>query len=241
MSEIGEKRVLHCDTCGVETEHLHRDVLDEGYNAMLKPPMWNCEACYRKKRTMRLVEGPHTVVAGKVVFLTGFMASGKSKVGPLIAHATERSYCDTDDMIVEAAGKSIPEIFETDGESAFRNIEHDCVRRAGEMGDVVIALGGGAVAQDRNWGVIGSAGLCVCIRASVDTIFERVTRKVEERPLLAGLDDAGRRAKIARMLEEREPYYARADLFVTSDEHRSPEETAAEVISLLREREAAGD
>ena len=241
MSESSQPHVLHCDTCGVETEHLHRDVLDEGYNAMLKPPMWNCEACYLKKRTLRLVDGPVAIVPGKVIFLAGFMASGKSKVGPLIAHATDRAYVDTDEMIVEAAVKPIPEIFQTDGESVFRDIEHECVRRAGEMGDAVIALGGGAVMHDRNWSVIKSAGLCVCIRASADTIFERVTRKAEERPLLAGLDDVDRRARIERMLEEREPYYARADLFVTSDESKSPEETAAETIALLREMEPIVD
>ena len=235
MSETGEKRVLHCDTCGVETEHLHRDVLDSGYDAMLKPPMWNCEACYRKKRTMRLAEGPWQVVPSKTVFLAGFMASGKSKVGPLVAHVTDRAYVDTDDLIVETAGKSIPEIFEADGESVFRDLEHACVQRAGEMEDASVALGGGAVTQDRNWDVIGTTGLCVCIRASVDTIFDRVTRKAAERPLLAGLDDEGRRARIAEMLEEREPSYARGDLFVTSDDVKTPEETAVEVISLLRD------
>ncbi len=240
MSETSDKRVLQCDTCGIETEHLHRDVLDEGYNAMLKPPMWNCESCYRKKRAMRFAEGPCQVVSGKPVFLTGFMASGKSKVGPLIAHVSERAYLDTDDMIVETAGKSIPEIFEGDGEAAFRDIEHACVRQAGERADAVIALGGGAATQERNWGIIESSGVSVCIRASVDTIFDRVTRKASERPLLAGLDDAGRRAKIAQMLEEREPYYARADLFVTSDDVRSPEETAAEAIGLLKQKGADG-
>lgn len=49
-----EKRKLYCDTCGKETDQLRRDVLDRDYNALMKPPLWNCEACYQKKRTERL-------------------------------------------------------------------------------------------------------------------------------------------------------------------------------------------
>ena len=49
-----ERRKLQCDTCGKETDHLHRDVLDQDYNALMRPPMWNCEACYSKKRSERL-------------------------------------------------------------------------------------------------------------------------------------------------------------------------------------------
>ncbi len=48
------KQKLCCDTCGKETEHLHREVLDSDYNALMKPPLWNCEACYQKKRAERL-------------------------------------------------------------------------------------------------------------------------------------------------------------------------------------------
>ncbi|MDA0747897.1 MAG: hypothetical protein O2954_15360 [bacterium] len=52
-----KKQDLYCDTCGKETEHLHRDVLDDDYNAFMKPPLWNCEACYEKKRAQRLSKG----------------------------------------------------------------------------------------------------------------------------------------------------------------------------------------
>lgn len=235
MAETGtDKRILHCDTCGVETEHLHRDVLDENYDAMMKPPMWNCESCYRKKRTMRIVEGPVEIVLDRQIFLTGFMASGKSKVGPLIAHVTNRPYRDTDEMLVEEVGKSIPEIFAQDGEGVFRDLEHEAVSRASEMDDAVVSLGGGAILADRNWEAIGSSGVCLCLEASAETIYKRVTREETERPLLAGLGDAGRLEKIERMLEERVPFYGRADLFVTSREEKTPEETAAEAVEKLK-------
>ena len=51
---MDERRTLLCDTCGTETDHLHRDVLDKDYNALMRPPIWNCEACYEKKRAERL-------------------------------------------------------------------------------------------------------------------------------------------------------------------------------------------
>ena len=103
------------------------------------------------------------------------------------------------------------------------------------LGYVVwISLGGGAITQGRNWHVIRATGVCLCFRASVETIFERVERKRDERPLLAGLDDAGLRAKIETMLEERAQFYERADAFVISTEDRTPEEVAELALAELR-------
>ena len=233
MSE--EKHILHCDTCGKETEHLHRDVLDSGYNAILKPAMWNCESCYRKKRALRAVGGqPLTLLEGKQIFVTGFMATGKSKISPILAALTNRAYLDTDEMIVEKAGKSIPDIFNQDGEDVFRDLEHECVKEAAVGSASIVSLGGGAIAHDRNWDAIGSNGVSLCIRASVETIFDRVSRKRDERPLLAGLDDEACLAKITAMMGEREAYYARANVFVTSDEVKSPEDAAVEALELLK-------
>jgi 3-dehydroquinate synthase/shikimate kinase/3-dehydroquinate synthase len=174
----------------------------------------------------------------KPIFITGFMATGKSKVGRLLAERLERAFVDTDEMIVEVAGKSISEIFEQDGEPVFRQMEHDCVNRASRMDSAVISLGGGAITQERNWEVIRETGLCLCLRASAETIFDRVSRR-EERPLLAGLDDEGRMQKIRALLQEREPFYSRADVFVTSTENQTPDETAE--IAIWEVKRWAGD
>jgi shikimate kinase/3-dehydroquinate synthase len=168
------------------------------------------------------------------IFLTGFMATGKTKVGRVLADRLGRGFVDTDDLIVEAAGKSIPEIFEADGEVVFRDLEHEAVRCASVTSNVVVSLGGGAITQERNWDVIRATGVCLCFRASVETIFKRVERKRDERPLLAGLDDEGLRAKIGMMLKDRAPFYDRADAFVTSMEDRTPEETAEMALTELR-------
>lgn len=170
----------------------------------------------------------------KPIFLTGFMATGKSKVGRILAERLGRVFVDTDEMVAEAAGKAIPEIFAQDGEAAFRQLEHEAVRRASQMPHAVVSLGGGAVTQKRNWEVIRATGVCLCFEASADTIFERVSRKREERPLLAGLDDAGLRHKIETMLAVRAPFYARADGFVTSTDDLSPEDVADISLAELR-------
>ena len=167
---------------------------------------------------MKLLERRH-------IFLTGFMATGKSKIGPILAEKLGRIFIDTDDLIVQAAGKTIPDLFDQDGEAAFRVLEHACVEKAAAGEDAVIALGGGAVTQESNWVTIRERGQCVCLQASAETIFERVSRNAE-RPLMAGLTDEERMRKIRSMLEERAKYYRRADVFITSSECITPEETA---------------
>jgi len=161
------------------------------------------------------------------------MATGKTKVGRILAERLGRPFVDTDDLIVETAGKTIPEIFAQDGEAAFRRIEHGCVVRASQMGEAVIALGGGAITQEANWETVRQTGICLCLKASPETIFERVSRN-QERPLMAGLDDSARMARIRRMLAERQPFYSRADAFVASTECHTPEETADLAISELK-------
>ena len=167
------------------------------------------------------------------VFLTGFMATGKSKIGGLLAERMHRCFVDTDEMIEERAGVSIAEIFAAEGEEHFRDLEHECVVEAAARGQVVVALGGGAVTQQRNRDAIrAGGGALVCLEADVDTILKRVGRK-QTRPLLAGLNEEQKKEKIERMLAERAPYYAAADIAVRSSEGRTAENLAAELYDTL--------
>lgn len=170
---------------------------------------------------------------GRQIFLTGFMATGKSKIGPILARRLDRIFVDTDELIVETAGKSIPRIFADDGEAAFRRIERGCVARAAGMPDAVIALGGGAVTQEDNWDTIRATGVCLCLRASAETIFTRLCRTEGERPLMAGLNDEERMEKIRSMLAARAPFYGLADAIVESTEDRTPEETVHLALAAL--------
>ena len=163
------------------------------------------------------------------VFLTGFMATGKTKVGRLLARRMGGRFIDTDDMVEERAGMTIAGIFSEKGEAWFRDLEHACVVEVASRGDVVVALGGGAITEERNRDAIReSPGLLVCLQADLDTILERVSRK-ETRPLLAGLNTEQKREKIERMLKERTPFYASADMTVKSCRERTPEEIAEEI------------
>ena len=170
---------------------------------------------------------------GRHIFLTGFMGAGKSKVGMILAERLGRGFVDTDALVEEAAEKPIADIFREAGEEAVRRLEHETVRRASEMPPSVIALGGGAATREENWTVIRESGICVYLCATPETVFERVSRK-GHRPLLAGLNDEERMAKILAMLAAREPYYRRAGLVVESREDRTPEQTAELVIQGLQ-------
>jgi shikimate kinase / 3-dehydroquinate synthase len=168
------------------------------------------------------------------VVLVGFMGAGKSKAGVLVAEELGRQFVDTDELIEEQAGRSIAEVFENDGEAAFRRMETDAIESVLRSTDNVIALGGGAAARQGNWDLLARSGaLTVYLRASVDTIMERVSGKTH-RPLLAGLDEAAMRDKISGMLAEREPWYLKADLVIDSDNRLDKLAAAKQVAARLR-------
>ncbi|MBI2503743.1 MAG: shikimate kinase [Candidatus Latescibacteria bacterium] len=172
------------------------------------------------------------------VFLTGFMGTGKTKIGRLLALRLGRVFVDTDHLIEERAGLSIPQIFATQGEAQFRQLEHQCLAEAAARPEVVIALGGGAITQERNWELIGrTGGVVVCLQASVDTILERVSRK-EDRPLLAGLSSLEKRVAIERLLAERASFYHRADIQFPTSDQVDPETTAARLAQTLEQWDA---
>lgn len=143
------------------------------------------------------------------IFLVGMMGAGKSTIGPRLAERLGRAFADTDHAVEARAGRSIPEIFERDGEAAFRRLEAEAIDEAAASG-AVVALGGGAIAQpgaaDRLLDVGEVVWLCVPPEVLVDRIGEG-----DDRPLLAGLDRAGRRARLEALLAERRPHYERAD------------------------------
>ncbi|MXX41054.1 MAG: shikimate kinase [Gemmatimonadetes bacterium] len=171
-----------------------------------------------------MTEGP--------VFLTGFMGAGKTRVGRILARELGRSFLDTDRMIEQRAGKTIAEIFADEGEAHFRQLERDCVLETCQRPDAVVALGGGAITRADNIEAVRCAGVLVCLKADVDTIFARVKRR-SNRPLLAGLDPQAQRAKIESLLRERAPYYDQAHIELYTTQAQTPEDTAGQLLSLL--------
>ena len=171
-----------------------------------------------------MIEGP--------VFLTGFMGVGKTRVGRILARELGRCFLDTDRMIEQRAGRTIAEIFADEGEAHFRQLERDCVLETCQRPDAIVALGGGAVTRADNVEAVRCAGILVCLKADVDTIFARVRRRTN-RPLLAGLDPQAQRAKIESLLRERAPYYDQAHIELYTTQAQTPEDTAGQLLALL--------
>ena len=122
-----------------------------------------------------------------------------------------------------------------EGEESCRALERECVVEAASR-EAVIALGGGAIAQEENLKAIGDAdGVLICLEADVDTILKRVSRR-DTRPLLSGLSREEKREKIGTMLAERAPYYGRAHITVRSTDDRQPDDTVSELMELMRRR-----
>lgn len=160
------------------------------------------------------------------------MGAGKSAVGPELARALGVPFVDADRLLEAEAGASIPEIFEREGEGGFRARERAVLESlAGRP--AVVALGGGAIAQPGVAERLAATGTVVYLRAAIDTLLDRVGNAAG-RPLLAGLDAARRRARLASLLAEREPAYLRAHLVVDTDD-LPPRDVAARIADRLRE------
>jgi shikimate kinase/3-dehydroquinate synthase len=157
------------------------------------------------------------------IVLTGFMGTGKTTVGKLVADMTGRPFLDTDDKIVERAGMSIPEIFVRLGEARFREIEKEVCRDLASQDGLVVATGGGMLVDDENRSLMESSALVVCLNAAPDAIEERVAGD-NERPLLKS-DWKG-------LLERRRAAYATISYQVDTT-GKTPEQVAQEIVALL--------
>jgi shikimate kinase len=143
------------------------------------------------------------------VVLTGFMATGKTEVGRRLARALGRAFVDTDQLIETAAGRSVAEIFASEGETRFRALERQAVVEACATPDAVVATGGGTLVDAENRRRLAAAGPIVCLTASAEEIARRVG-DAAARPLLAGAKNGNRLARIQALLAERAAVYALA-------------------------------
>jgi len=157
--------------------------------------------------------------------LIGFMGTGKSAVGWLVAEQLHFDYLDTDEMIQSRTGRSIADIFEKDGELAFRKLEQQLVEELAARKRTVISTGGGLPTLTANLASLEAHALVVCLWASPEKIWERV-RNQTHRPLLSGPNP---QLKIRELLAAREPFYRQADVLINTD-LRSAREVAQQVI-----------
>lgn len=172
------------------------------------------------------------------IFLTGFMGSGKSTLGPIVANVLGYGFLDLDAAIARRAGKPVPQVFAEDGEPAFRKLESEALQAMEKKTRVVISVGGGALANEANMTWALAHGTVVYLHVPTPVLVRRLLRGRARRPLL--LDDDGRRlstaalaARVEAMLVRREPFYRRAHITVEMG-RRSVGQTVDEIVRALK-------
>jgi len=164
------------------------------------------------------------------LILIGFMGTGKTSVGMRVAKSLGWRFVDTDKLIVKQAGKAIPQIFADSGETRFRELETEVLEKCASASGQVISTGGGIVTVERNREILKEAGYVIWLKASPETIYERVRRN-RNRPLLRTDNPL---ATIREMLSVRnELYEATRDLVISTD-NLTMEETCFGVTESAR-------
>ncbi len=166
------------------------------------------DAVSRQARAEHLAER----LAGRPLVLVGMMGAGKTTVGRRVAARLNRQFLDSDEEIEKAAQMTIPEIFEQRGEPEFRAGETRVIARVLKEQGVVLATGGGAFVNAETRALVKAEAISVWLKAEVDILFERVSRR-SNRPLLK---TANPRATLEKLIEDRYPIYAEADVTVVS-------------------------
>jgi shikimate kinase len=164
------------------------------------------------------------------LILVGFMGSGKSSVGRLLATQLGFQFVDTDALVVQATGMQISDLFGQFGEEFFREREAEALHSLVGREGLVVATGGGIVTRECNMPVLRSVGLVVALSASEDVIFERVSRN-NKRPLL---HTPNPRATVSELLADREPLYAAAAAFIVDTSDKTHAEVADAILQRAR-------
>ncbi|MBN2092387.1 shikimate kinase [candidate division KSB1 bacterium] len=148
----------------------------------------------------------------KNIYLIGFMGCGKSTVGRALAIALGRQFIDTDIIIEQQNGMTIPQIFLNYGETHFRALEKACIDTIAGQNNYVVALGGGSILDPENWNRISQSGLTIALDYPVSVLYERLKNDTY-RPLLSGTTEEKINA-IQTLLEQRQKYYRQAEFFL---------------------------
>ena len=167
-------------------------------------------------------------LGGRSLYLIGMMGSGKTSTGRPLAERLGYGFVDTDAVIEQAAGCSISEIFQRDGEAEFRALEKQVLSSISQRHSLVVATGGGVVTQQENWGLLHS-GIVIWLDVVQDQLLKRLQSDKTMRPLLQTADPE---AALSDLLAERKALYAEADLTVVINDE-PPEAVADGIVQLL--------
>lgn len=166
------------------------------------------------------------------IILTGFMASGKTEISKAIASISNYKLIDTDEMIEKEAGRSINEIFASDGEKAFRELEHKTICAAAELDGCVISTGGGVPLNKDNMTALRKNGIIVNLSPDFEVIKQRLEAARATRPLLhnQSIEDVEKR------FNDRRPFYEDCDVTINVTNDRTPKSYALEILEICNTR-----
>lgn len=154
-----------------------------------------------------------------MVFLVGYMGSGKSTTGQLLAEQLNWPFFDLDQEIEDKTGRSIPDIFKEEGEEVFRTIEHDSLWELVAMySKGIVATGGGTPCFQDNLEVMKKNGKVIFIDVPETLLFDRLRTQIFTRPVLASMNEDQLMEFIAQHLRDRRPFYQQADYIVRGDQ-----------------------
>lgn len=168
----------------------------------------------------------------KKIILSGYMGSGKSTVGALLAKASGIPLYDLDTVIENRTGKSIPELFKDEGEVKFRKTEHTILNEVvAQGGEFIISMGGGTPCYAENHKILQRDDVVsFYLKAGIDTLISRINNQKSSRPLLENLNEDEQRKYIAKHLFDRSYFYMQSKHIVTTD-GKTPQEVVNEIMS----------
>tara|TARA_Y100001968_G_scaffold89872_1_gene80851 strand:- start:388 stop:963 length:576 start_codon:yes stop_codon:yes gene_type:complete len=176
-------------------------------------------------------------LGGRNLYLVGMMGSGKSVTGPKLAKELNYRFVDSDQVIEQLSKKSIPEIFENEGENAFRELETKVLQSIGQHYSLVVSTGGGVVTQSKNWGVLHQ-GIVIWLDPGRERLLKRLKDDSFSRPLLQNKEPL---KVFDELYLKREPLYRESDLHIEIKDE-SPEEVTSSILmglpSIIIDQEA---
>ncbi|HEX5001402.1 MAG TPA: shikimate kinase [Bacteroidia bacterium] len=144
-----------------------------------------------------------------MIFLIGFMGSGKTTVGKRLAKALAMEFVDLDELVEQSSGKSITQLFEA-GEKSFRVKETAVLKKTSSLQNVIVATGGGTPCFNENMTWMNRHGITIYIKMSTGSLYRRLSQAKEERPLVAGKKGDELKSFVEKVVAEREKYYIKA-------------------------------
>jgi len=163
------------------------------------------------------------------LYLVGYRGSGKTTVGRILADRLSLPFVDTDKEVEQRTGRTIPELFESLGESGFRELETSAIRSVSVRESSVISLGGGAILRPENREILKGTGFTVWLQATAEQLAARLTEDEAQGKRRPSLTSLGTLGEIATVLKQREPLYRESSDLILQSANSSAIELASQI------------